>query len=139
MKTFTVTMTKIEGTPFVFPNPDNVGEVVAPLITSKYLNEEHSEVLLRVIQFAHQDIAGAPTLEIKPNAAEQLTAVVNYTTNEGALNDLPNEVWYGEVQISVAQGMNPAANIVTCDAVDGGRPPKTSRGTVVTIQPAGGN
>ena len=135
MDPITVQMTALHTSPFIFPSPHNVNEVVAPLGSAKYLDPDNTTVLLRVIQFTNEDLATAPTLEIKGNGDNQLTAIVNFETSEGSLNDKPNIAWYGEVEISVEQGMPVDADQITADAVDGGRPPKTSRGTVIVIQP----
>mmetsp|Transcript_27123 Transcript_27123/g.36241 ORF Transcript_27123/g.36241 Transcript_27123/m.36241 type:complete len:133 (+) Transcript_27123:3-401(+) len=125
-----ITMTQISSQPFFFPHPENVGEVVAPFVSAlRYNNDE--DIIVRVIACTNEDISGDPTFELAMNAAGQLTGVVHFSTSLASVNENPNIFWYGELSLPCA----PDVDQVTVDAVDGSRPPKTSRGTIVTIQP----
>lgn len=140
METITVQMTCLEAPPFNFPVPIDVNPVVAPLASAKYVGTDNSKVLLRVVQFTNEDLASNPSLEIMLDPDNQ-SANVNFETSASSLNEKPNKVWYGEVLISEfkfvksVESVANTSNQIPVTAIDKGRPPKTSRGTVIIIMP----
>lgn len=114
---------------FNFPNPENVGPVVAPLLMAS--EQPGEKTLIRAMLVTNADIVEGqePVMTMDADGNGEIV----YETTEPSRSQQHNLVWYLEETIDGVFGT------VTVDAKDNRLPPQTSRGTQTTVQSGGGN
>jgi hypothetical protein len=131
MDPITIEMHPINDAPFMLPAP-NEEYVVAPFVSTRDLGEH--QYLVRVIITTHSGLSTTPRLTlnyVEEANVGQIVCSADYVTSDANINEIPNIFWYADAICSTPKVVSQAV----VDAVDGGRPPVTSRGTIVTIQP----